>query len=352
MIAVSEAARNIACTGAEPCGVTNCLNFGNPYDPEVYWQFANVIKGMGEACREFRTPVTGGNVSFYNQTVTDNGDVAVFPTPTIGMVGVLEDIDKRCTLAFQEKGHLIFLIGKVVNDIACSEYLVDHGYTVKGRLAGTGTSAGGILIGNAMSAWPDLFRAVLDRVGMSDTLRSETEPNGPPNVSEFGSVKDEDGFHGLYGMSAYAHVRDGVAYPAVMFTTGANDPRVAPWHMMKMAARTQAATSSNRPVLLRIDYDAGHGLGSNRSQAEQQLVAAAHRAGLRRAQRHLPRRHRHRLQSAADSGHQHDRWLRVLSAGSHRRFARWARTGGEQTEGKEEEQARAHSPLQKSGLLR
>lgn len=124
MIAVSEAARNIACTGAEPCGVTNCLNFGNPYDPEVYWQFANVIKGMGEACREYKTPVTGGNVSFYNQTETDKGNVAVFPTPTIGMVGVLENIEKRMTMAFQEKGHIIYLIGKVTNDIACSEYLV------------------------------------------------------------------------------------------------------------------------------------------------------------------------------------------------------------------------------------
>ena len=126
MIAVSEAARNIICSGAEPCGVTNCLNFGNPYDPEVYWQFAQVIKGMGEACREFRTPVTGGNVSFYNQTRTATGDVAVFPTPTIGMVGVLNDVEKRATLAFQEKGHLIFLIGRVTNDIACSEYLVRH----------------------------------------------------------------------------------------------------------------------------------------------------------------------------------------------------------------------------------
>jgi phosphoribosylformylglycinamidine synthase len=124
MIAVSEAARNIVCSGGEPCGVTNCLNFGNPYDPEVYWQFAQVIKGMGEACREFKTPVTGGNVSFYNQTVTDKGDVAVFPTPTIGMVGVVNDISKRMTLAFQEKGHLIFLIGRVTNDIASSEYLV------------------------------------------------------------------------------------------------------------------------------------------------------------------------------------------------------------------------------------
>jgi phosphoribosylformylglycinamidine synthase len=79
---------------------------------------------MGEACREFKTPVTGGNVSFYNQTVTDKGDVAVFPTPTIGMVGVVNDISKRMTLAFQEKGHLIFLIGRVTNDIASSEYLV------------------------------------------------------------------------------------------------------------------------------------------------------------------------------------------------------------------------------------
>ena len=126
MIAVAEAARNIACTGAEPCGVTNCLNFGNPYDPEVYWQFAQVIKGMGEACVEFKTPVTGGNVSFYNQTVDPKGNTAVFPTPTIGMVGVLNDIDKRMTLAFQDKGHLIFLIGKVTDDIASSEYLVRH----------------------------------------------------------------------------------------------------------------------------------------------------------------------------------------------------------------------------------
>jgi prolyl oligopeptidase len=105
---------------------------------------------------------------------------------------------------------------------------------------------------------------------MSDTLRSETEPNGPPNIVEFGSVKTEEGFHVLYAMSAYEHVRDAVAYPAVMFTTGINDPRVAPWHMLKMAARTQAATDSGRPVLLRVDYDAGHGIGSNRTQREQQ----------------------------------------------------------------------------------
>ncbi|HRP81050.1 MAG TPA: phosphoribosylformylglycinamidine synthase subunit PurL [Flavobacteriales bacterium] len=126
MIAVCEAARNIVCSGGEPAGVTNCLNFGNPYDPEVYWQFAQAIKGMSEACIELKTPVTGGNVSFYNQSVIEGREVAVFPTPTIGMVGILEDVDKRMTLAFQEKGHLIFLIGKVTDDIAGSEYLVKH----------------------------------------------------------------------------------------------------------------------------------------------------------------------------------------------------------------------------------
>ena len=129
MIAVSEAARNIACTGGMPSGVTNCLNFGNPYDPEVYWQFSEAVRGMGDACRAFQTPVTGGNVSFYNQTVSgENKPVPVFPTPTIGMVGLLPDVSKRMTLDFKEKGHLIFLLGQVVEDIASSEYLVmEHG---------------------------------------------------------------------------------------------------------------------------------------------------------------------------------------------------------------------------------
>jgi len=126
MIAVSEAARNIACTGGEPCGVTNCLNFGNPYDPEVYWQFAQAIKGMGDACRAFEAPVTGGNVSFYNHTVTEKRNIPVFPTPTIGMVGIIPDINKRMTLDLKSKGDLIFLLGKVTDNIASSEYLVRH----------------------------------------------------------------------------------------------------------------------------------------------------------------------------------------------------------------------------------
>ncbi|MDX9750779.1 MAG: phosphoribosylformylglycinamidine synthase subunit PurL [Flavobacteriales bacterium] len=126
MIAVSEAARNIACTGGEPCGVTNCLNFGNPYDPEVYWQFAQAIKGMGDACRAYEAPVTGGNVSFYNHTVTGERNIPVFPTPTIGMVGIIPDITKRMTLDLKEKGELVFLLGKATDDIASSEYLVRH----------------------------------------------------------------------------------------------------------------------------------------------------------------------------------------------------------------------------------
>ena len=119
MIAVSEAARNIVCSGAQPLGVTNCLNFGNPYDPEVYYQFVQAIKGMGEACRKFDTPVTGGNVSFYNQ----NPDGPVYPTPTIGMVGLLEDVANKMTLDFKEEGDIIVLIGNSTNDINSSQYL-------------------------------------------------------------------------------------------------------------------------------------------------------------------------------------------------------------------------------------
>ncbi|HEY1020312.1 MAG TPA: phosphoribosylformylglycinamidine synthase subunit PurL [Sediminibacterium sp.] len=119
MIAVAEAARNIVCSGGEPIGVTNCLNFGNPYDPEVYYQFVKAVTGMGDACRKFNTPVTGGNVSFYNQ----NPDGPVYPTPTIGMVGILDDFSNRMTMDFKQEGDLILLIGKPQNDIGSSEYL-------------------------------------------------------------------------------------------------------------------------------------------------------------------------------------------------------------------------------------
>ena len=122
-IAVAEAARNITCAGGEPSAITNCLNFGNPYIPEVYWQFVKAIEGMGEACLKFETPVTGGNVSFYNQS-PDGG--SVFPTPTIGMLGVLQDAANLMTLDFKEEGDYIYLIGESHNDIASSQYLASY----------------------------------------------------------------------------------------------------------------------------------------------------------------------------------------------------------------------------------
>lgn len=119
MIAVSEAARNIVCSGGKPLGVTNCLNFGNPYDPEVYYQFVKSIQGMSAACQKFDTPVTGGNVSFYNQS----HEGPVYPTPVIGMAGILEDADHKMGLSFQNDGDLIYLLGKNEEDLNSSEYL-------------------------------------------------------------------------------------------------------------------------------------------------------------------------------------------------------------------------------------
>ncbi len=125
-IAVAEAARNIVCSGGEPSAITNCLNFGNPYNPEVYWQFVGAIKGMGAACTKFQTPVTGGNVSFYNQTAKADGSAApVFPTPTIGMLGIMKDKSLQMTLDFKYKGDLIFLLGTTQNEINSSEYLAN-----------------------------------------------------------------------------------------------------------------------------------------------------------------------------------------------------------------------------------
>ncbi|MFM7007580.1 MAG: phosphoribosylformylglycinamidine synthase subunit PurL [Flavobacteriales bacterium] len=126
MIAVSEAARNIVCAGGEPSAITNCLNFGNPYNPESYWQFVGAIKGMSAACLKFETPVTGGNVSFYNQTVMNGKEVPVFPTPTIGMIGIVPDKEKVMTLDFKQKGDVIFLVGDYTEDIASSEYLATY----------------------------------------------------------------------------------------------------------------------------------------------------------------------------------------------------------------------------------
>ncbi len=128
-MAVAEAARNIVCSGGVPSAITNCLNFGNPYNPEVYWQFVGAIKGMSKACIKFKTPVTGGNVSFYNQSAIEGTEVPVFPTPTIGMLGIVEDKTHITSLSFKGKSDLIYLIGDSKNDISSSEYLASyHGF--------------------------------------------------------------------------------------------------------------------------------------------------------------------------------------------------------------------------------
>jgi prolyl oligopeptidase len=150
--------------------------------------------------------------------------------------------------------------------IACAEYLIAKKYTSPRYLGGLGISAGGILIGRAITERPDLFRAVGIAVGATDMLRFETTSNGVPNIPEFGSVKTEEGFRILHQMSAYHHVKDSTNYPAVLLATGINDPRVDPWLMAKMTARLQAATSSGRPVMLRVDYQTGHGPGVTKQQ--------------------------------------------------------------------------------------
>ncbi len=156
--------------------------------------------------------------------------------------------------------------------IASAQYLIENNYTSTQRLSGEGTSAGGILIGGAITQRPDLFAGALIRVGCSNALRMEFEPNGPPNIAEFGSVTDAEGFKGLYAMDAYQHVKEGTAYPGVLLTAGINDPRVDPAQPAKMTARLQAATTSKRPVLLRVDYDAGHGMGSTRAQRDLEFA--------------------------------------------------------------------------------
>jgi prolyl oligopeptidase len=156
--------------------------------------------------------------------------------------------------------------------LACCEYLVQKRYTSPPKLAGMGGSAGGILIGRSITERPDLFAAAIIHVGMLDTVRSETTTNGVPNIPEFGTVATREGFDGLLEMSAYQQVRDGVKYPAVLLTHGINDPRVEPWMSAKMTARLQAATASGKPVLFRVDYQAGHGIGSTKTQRQKQLA--------------------------------------------------------------------------------
>jgi prolyl oligopeptidase len=144
--------------------------------------------------------------------------------------------------------------------IASAEYLIANKYTTTAHLGIWSQSAGGIVIGRSITERPDLFAAAVDGVPCSDMVREETGPNGPANIPEFGTVKTEEGFKNLYAMSAYYHIEPGTKYPAVLVTAGANDPRVDPWEGAKMAARLEASTTSGKPILFRVNYDAGHGL--------------------------------------------------------------------------------------------
>ena len=156
--------------------------------------------------------------------------------------------------------------------IASAMYLVHGKYTSPDHLAGEGTSAGGLLIGGAITQHPELFGAAVDRVGCADMLRFEITQGGPANTHEFGTIKKKEEVPWLIAMSPYHHVKKGTRYPAVLLTTGMFDPRVPVWQPAKMAARLQAANAGTKPILLRVEYDAGHGLGSTKSQHELELA--------------------------------------------------------------------------------
>lgn len=179
--------------------------------------------------------------------------------------GVFADANLRGGGEFGEAWHLAGNLTKkqnVFDDfIGCAKHVVEAGYTKPDKLAIVGGSNGGLLMGAVVTQAPDLFRAVVSMVGIYDMLRVELTPNGAFNVTEFGTVKDKAQFDAMFAYSPYHHVKDGTEYPAVLFMTGANDPRVDPFHSRKMVARMQAA-GSRAPIYLRTSDNTGHGVGS------------------------------------------------------------------------------------------
>ncbi len=155
---------------------------------------------------------------------------------------------------------------------ACSQYMIDNHYTSPAHFAAEGGSNGGLLMGAEITQHPKMFRVVLSIVGIYDMLRTERDPNGSFNITEYGSVKDPQQFQALYAYSPYHHVRTGTPYPAVLFVTGDNDHRVNPAHSRKMTAELQAATSSRNPIMLRTNANAGHGFSTNIDEATQEIA--------------------------------------------------------------------------------
>jgi prolyl oligopeptidase len=174
--------------------------------------------------------------------------------------------------AWHDAGKIATKQNTIHDFIACAEALIAKGYTDKAHLGGEGTSAGGILIGGAITQRPDLFRAALIRVGATNTLREQYTAGGPANIPEFGDATRREQFPAMLAMDAYNNVKKGVSYPAVLLTGGADDPRVTVWIPAKMTAKLQADTSSKRPVLFRVEFDAGHGIGSTRQQRDNETA--------------------------------------------------------------------------------
>lgn len=225
--------------------------------------------------RDGKNPVLMWGYGSYGQTMTSPAfDPNLLPWLERGGVMVLAGV--RGGGEYGEEWHQA---GKGANKpnswkdfIACAEYLIKEQYTSPSHLGIYGISAGGILISNAITERPELFGAAVSEVGVNNALLMEITAFGIPNISELGTFKTEEGFRNLLAMDGYHKVKDGVKYPAVMLLHGINDPRVEPWMSAKMAARLQAASKSGKPVLLRIDYDAGHGVGSTKKQYNEQIA--------------------------------------------------------------------------------
>ena len=236
----------------------------------------NIIQRKGTRM-DGNNPVVLYGYGGYGINLEPSYNLALRPLLDRGVIYVYANL--RGGGEFGEAWHQAGMLTKkqnVLDDFeAAARWLIDHRYTTPARLAIEGGSNGGLLMGAALTQHPDLFRAVVSHVGIYDMLRVELQPNGAFNVTEFGTVKEADQFRALYGYSPYHHVMDGTQYPAVLFLTGANDPRVDPSHSRKMTARLQAS-GTKRPVLLRTTDAAGHGIGTALSEriAQQADVTA------------------------------------------------------------------------------
>ena len=249
-----------------PLAETSPVNFSDVEVVRAFAQSKDGTKVPMSIMRRKGTRLDGNNPA----ELTAYGGFGVNEAPYYDMTariwldrgGVLAVANIRGGSEYGDEWHKNGMLTHKQNDfddfIACAEYLIKSGYTNPSKLAIQGASNGGLLMGAVLTQRPELFRAVVSGVGIYDMLRNELSPNAVFNTTEYGTVKDPDQFRALYAYSPYHHVVDGTAYPAVLFYTGANDPRVNPMNSRKMVARLQAATTSGLPILLRASSDTGH----------------------------------------------------------------------------------------------